>query len=113
MNFDPLSNKVIGLAINIHRELGPDLLESTYEACLACELQSTGITFQRQLSSSVKYKTIILDGGYKIDLMIENTPLPELKSISKLQPIHEAQILTYMKLANIRTGLPSTSTFPY
>ena len=105
MSFDALSNRVIGLAIEVHRELGPGLLESTYEACLAYELQSHNINFQKQLSLPVTYKEVKVDCGYRIDLLIENHLLLELKCISQLQTIHEAQILTYMKLANISTGL--------
>ena len=105
MSFDALSNKVIGLAIEVHRELGPGLLESTYEACLAHELQSHNINSQRQLSLPVTYKEVRVDCGYRIDLLIENHLLLELKCISQLQAIHEAQILTYMKLAHISTGL--------
>ncbi len=105
MSFDALSNTVVGLAIEVHRELGPGLLESTYQACLAYELQSHNIDFQKQLSLPVTYKEVKVDCGYRIDLLIENHLLLELKCISQLQAIHEAQILTYMKLANISTGL--------
>lgn len=105
MEFDDFSKQVIGCAIEVHRTLGPGLLESTYEQCLAHELSLAGISFELQKSIPVKYKNINLDCGYRIDLLIENSLIVELKSISKLQKIHEAQILTYMKLANIKIGL--------
>lgn len=105
MEFDDFSKQVIGCAIEVHRTLGPGLLESTYEQCLAHELSLAGISFELQKSIPVKYKNINLDCGYRIDLLIENSLIVELKSISKLQKIHEAQILTYMKLAYIKIGL--------
>ena len=105
MEFDKYSKQVIGCAIEVHKTLGPGLLESTYEQCLAHELGLAGLTFELQKSISVKYKNINLDCGYRIDLFVENSLIVELKSISKLQKIHEAQLLTYMKLANIKTGL--------
>ena len=103
MKFEKLSNKVIGCAIEVHSCLGPGLLESTYEQCLAHELHINGIDFKKQHPLPVNYKGICLDCGYKIDLLIENELVIELKSVAKLEGIHEAQLL--MKLANIRTGL--------
>ena len=105
MEFDKNSKQVIGCAIEVHKTLGPGLLESTYEQCLAHELGLAGLSFELQKSIPVKYKNINLDCGYRIDLFVENSLIVELKSISKLQKIHEAQLLTYMKLANIKTGL--------
>ena len=105
MEFNDCSNKVIGCAIEVHKTLGPGLLESTYEQCLAYELRLAGLSFELQKSIPVKYKNINLDCGYRIDLLIENSLIVELKSISTIQKIHEAQLLTYMKLANIKTGL--------
>lgn len=105
MEFDALSNKVIGLAIEVHRELGPGLLESAYEKCLAHELEEHGIECVTQESLAVAYKGLSLDCGYRVDMMVEGRLIVELKSVDSLQPIHEAQLLTYMKLANIRTGL--------
>ena len=105
MKFDEISNKVIGCAIEVHRELGPGLLESTYEQCLAYELRRTNIPFKLQVDLPVEYKEIRLDCGYRIDLLAADRLIVELKSIDQLLPIHEAQILTYMKLAGVKTGL--------
>ena len=105
MDFDQLSNRVIGCAIEVHRELGSGLLESTYEQCLAHELKTNGIDFKLQYSLPVEYKSIRLDCGYRVDLLVENELIIELKSVDALYKIHEAQLLTYMKLANIKTGL--------
>ena len=105
MEFDVLSNQVIGLAIEVHRELGPELLESAYENCLAHELKEHGIEYETQKSLPVSYKGLDLDCGYRVDMVVEGKLIVELKSVDTLQPIHEAQLLTYMKLANIKTGL--------
>jgi GxxExxY protein len=105
MNFDDLSNKVIGCALNVHRELGPGLLESTYEQCLCYELSKAGIQFERQKELPVRYQEVQIDCGYRIDLLIEGALIIELKSVDKLERIHEAQLLTYMKLSNIEIGL--------
>ncbi len=105
MKFDELSNKVIGCAIEVHRTLGPGLLESTYVQCLAKELELAGIEFKQQAELPVVYKGIELECGYRIDLLIEDNLIIELKSVTKTLPIHEAQILTYMKLANVKIGL--------
>jgi GxxExxY protein len=105
MEFDDLSNRVIGCAIEVHRHLGPGLLESAYEQCLAHELSRNSIAFQLQLAQPVRYKDVLLDCGYRIDILIENQLVIELKSVQKLSGIHEAQLLTYMKLAEIKIGL--------
>ena len=105
MEFDDLSNRVIGCAIRVHRELGPGLLESTYEQCVAYELIQSGIPFKIQQPIPVVYKQIKLDCGYRVDLLVEDRLIVELKSVEQLLKIHEAQVLTYMKLANIRIGL--------
>lgn len=105
MKFDDLSNKVIGCALKVHRELGPGLLESTYEQCLCYELSQAGINFERQKELPVRYQGVEIDCGYRIDLLIEGTLIIELKSVDKLERIHEAQLLTYMKLSNIEIGL--------
>jgi GxxExxY protein len=105
MKFDSLSNQVIGLAIEVHRELGPGLLESTYEMCLAHELRSHNIKFVTQMALPVEYKGLGMDCGYRVDVMVEEKLIIELKCVDSLQRIHEAQLLTYMKLANIKTGL--------
>ena len=105
MEFDDLSNKIIGCVIEVHKNLGPGLLESTYERCLAYELNAKGLKYETQKEIPIEYKGIKLDAGYRIDIMVENSVILELKSVEKILPIHEAQILTYMKLAETRTGL--------
>lgn len=102
---DLLTQKVIGFAIEVHRNLGPGLLESSYEACLAHELTSAKINHQTQVLLPIQYKDIIVEAGYRIDMMIDNRLIIELKATTQLQPIHTAQLLTYMKLAKIKTGL--------
>jgi GxxExxY protein len=94
MKFDKLSNRVIGCALEVHRHLGPGLLESTHEQCLAHELNIVGITFKLQHPLPVRYKNIKLDCGYRIDLLGDDTLIVELKSVDKLLPIHQAQLLT-------------------
>jgi GxxExxY protein len=101
MEFDGLSNRVIGCSIEVDRELGPGLLESTYEHCLAHELNLNGISFQLQHLQPVEYKGIRLGCGYRIDLLIEN----ELKVVEEIKGTNETQLLTYIKLAGIKTGL--------
>jgi GxxExxY protein len=103
--FDALSNRVIGCALEVHRNLGPGLLESTYEQCLAHELKSSGIPFSLQHPLPVEYKDVKLDCGYRIDFLVDNSIIIELKSVDRLLPIHQAQLLTYMKLATISIGL--------
>ena len=105
MDFDELSNRVIGCAIEVHRELGPGLLESTYEQCLAHELKLRGIGFRLQHAQPVEYKGILLDCGYRIDIIVEDELILELKSVEEIRGIHQAQLLTYMKLAGVKTGL--------
>jgi GxxExxY protein len=105
VKFDELSNKIIGCAIDVHRELGPGLLESTYEQCLAYELSRAKIPFKLQVELPVQYKEIRLDCGYRIDLLADDRVIVELKSVDHLLKIHEAQLLTYMKLASIGVGL--------
>ena len=105
MKFDDLSNRVIGAALEVHKNLGAGLLESAYEAALAYELQERNISFKQQASLPVQYKNIEIDCAYRIDLLIENTLIVELKAVEKVLPIHQAQLMTYMKLANIPTGL--------
>jgi len=105
MEFDELSRNVIGCAIEVHRNLGPGLLESTYRQCLACELSQANIPFQMELPVPVKYKDMLLDCGYRIDLLVSSDLIVEIKSVETLLPIHQAQTLTYMRLASIPIGL--------
>ena len=103
--FDELSNRVIGCAIAVHRALGPGLLESAYEQCLAREFALSDIAFEVQAPLPVAYKGVRLDCGYRVDLFVEKKLIIELKVVDKFLPIHEAQILTYMKLAKVSIGL--------
>jgi GxxExxY protein len=100
-----LTDAVIGAAIEVHRALGPGLLESAYETCLCHELGQRQIHFQRQLELPVTYKGIPLDSGYRLDIVVEKQLVLELKAVEKLLPVHEAQLLTYLKLSQLRTGL--------
>jgi GxxExxY protein len=99
------SSDVIGACIDVHRHLGPGLLESTYERCLAHELTLRRLAFQRQLLLPVSYKGEHLDCGYRIDFIVADTILVEIKAVERLQPIHTAQVLTYLKLTGLETGL--------
>jgi GxxExxY protein len=105
IQFDELSNKVIGCAIEVHRELGPGLLESAYEQCLAHELRLQNIPFELQRVMPVEYKGVLIDCGCRLDLLVDGKLIVELKAVAAIEPIHEAQILTYLKLAKRRTGL--------
>ena len=105
MEFDDVSNRVIGCAIEVHRVLGPGLLESTYEQCLARELTLVGLGFKLQWPLPVEYKGTRLDCGYRVDVLVEDRLIVELKAVEHVLGIHQAQLLTYMKLAGIRTGL--------
>ena len=105
MEFDKLSNQIIGCAIEVHRFLGPGLLESTYEKCLAHELNAAGIPFMIQHPLPVEYKGARLDCGYRIDMLVDDELILELKSVEEVKGIHETQLLTYMKLASIGSGL--------
>jgi GxxExxY protein len=102
---DQLTERVIGLAIEVHRQLGPGLLESAYEACVCFELGGAGIRYCRQAALPVKYKDVLLECGYRMDIVIEDRLVVELKTVDRLLPIHDAQLLTYLRLSGIRTGL--------
>ncbi|KAF0205701.1 MAG: hypothetical protein FD173_755 [Gallionellaceae bacterium] len=102
---DPLTDAVIGAAIEVHRALGAGLLESAYEECLCYELGCQNLSFIRQVSLPVRYKAITLDSAYRMDIVVENQLVLELKSVDKLLPIHEAQLLTYLRLGSFKTGL--------
>jgi GxxExxY protein len=100
-----LAERVIGAAIEVHRQLGPGLLESTYEVCLCHELSERGIQFQRQVDLPVRYKGLLLDAGYRIDIVIEGCLILELKSIEQVTDLHKAQLLTYLRLFNAWLGI--------
>ena len=102
---DPLTEKIIGCAIEVHRTLGPGLLESAYEQCLARELSLQDVGFRLQVPVPVEYKGVHLDCGYRIDVLVNEQVILELKSLERTLAIHEAQLLTYMKLANVAKGL--------
>jgi GxxExxY protein len=105
VKFEELSGQVIGCAIEVHRELGPGLLESSYEKCLAHELSKAGIPFETQVAIPVLYKGVTIDCGYRADLLVDKKVLVELKSAEKIERLHEAQLLTYMRLAGVQVGL--------
>jgi GxxExxY protein len=105
METNQITEKIIGCAIEVHKNLGPGLLESAYEECLYYELNTLGLEVKRQLALPLVYKEVKLDAGYRIDLLIENKVIVEIKSVEALAEIHKAQLMTYMKLANIKIGL--------
>ena len=102
---DPVTEAVIGCAIAVHRELGPGLLESAYEECLVYELKEKGLDIKRQFELSIKYKNVDLKCGYKIDILVPGKLVIELKTVEKLLPIHNSQVLTYLRISGIKTGL--------
>ena len=102
---DPISEQVIGAAIEVHRSLGPGLLESAYEECLCHELKIRSISFKRQVSLPVRYKDVRLECGYRIDLIVRDELVVEIKAVDRLMPVHEAQLLTYLKLSGLSNGL--------
>lgn len=105
MEINKITQNIIGCAIEVHKNLGPGLLESAYEECLAFELNKEGLKFKRQLPTPVVYKNIKLDCGYRIDILVEDLVVLELKVVDEFNPVHEAQMLTYMKFSNKRIGL--------
>jgi GxxExxY protein len=105
MEKDTLTEKIIGAAIQVHRELGPGLLESTYETCLSYELSLNGLKIERQKAIPIFYKGRKLDAGYRLDLVVEDQVIVEIKAVSELMPIHEAQLLSYLKQIGTGRGL--------
>jgi GxxExxY protein len=102
---EELTERVIGAAIEVHRALGPGLLESAYEECLCHEFHLRGLGFQRQVPLPVEYKGVRLDCGYRIDLVVEDAVVLEIKCVEHTLPVHEAQLLTYLKMTGKRVGL--------
>lgn len=100
-----LTEAVIGAAVEVHRALGPGLLESAYEQCLCRELSANRLAFERQVSMPIRYKGVQVDCGYRLDLLVEKSVVVELKCVEQLLPVHESQLLTYLKLSGIRVGL--------
>jgi GxxExxY protein len=105
LEINDLTKEIIGAAIEVHRALGPGLLESTYETCLCHELELRGIQFERQKALPVVYKDVDLDCGYRLDLLVSGAVVVEIKAVDELQPIHDAQVLTYLKLGGWDIGL--------
>ncbi len=105
MTENQISEKIIGCAIQVHRELGPGLLESSYEECLHYELIQSGLLVEKQKPLPLVYKEVKLDCGYRVDLMIERKVIVEVKAVEALNDIHMAQVLTYLKLSKVRLGL--------
>ena len=105
MDVNALTRDIIGAAIEVHKALGPGLLESAYDECLCRELSLRGIRFERQKPLPIHYKGVRLDCGYRIDLLVEDTVVLELKAVDGIEPIHEAQVLTYLKLGGWQVGL--------
>jgi GxxExxY protein len=104
-NMNQLSSKIIGAAIEVHKTLGPGLLESAYEECLCHELNIQGLLFEKQKPLTIYYKGKKLDCGYRLDIVVEKAVIIELKSCEKVEPIHKAQLLTYLKLSGLNLGL--------
>jgi GxxExxY protein len=102
---EDLTEQIIGAAVEVHRALGPGLLESAYEECLCRELHLRGLVFQRQVSLPVEYKGVNLDCGYRLDLVVQGEIILELKCVEHVLPVHEAQLLTYLRLTGKRVGL--------
>ncbi len=100
-----LTGQIIGAAIEVHRELGPGLLESAYQTCLAQELKLRNLKFEKEKPLPVSYKGCQLDCGYRLDFLVEGKVVVELKAVEAIQPVHEAQLLTYLKLTGCRVGL--------
>lgn len=105
MEINQMTEAIIGCAIEVHKRLGPGLLESAYEECLSYELKSAGFSIERQVPVPIVYKDIKLEYGYRIDILVQGSVVLELKSIEGFLPVHEAQILTYMKFSNKTIGL--------
>jgi len=105
MELNDITEKIIGSAIKVHRALGPGLLESTYEVCLFHEVKKSGLNIEKQVPLPVIYDGIYLDAGYRLDILVEEKVIVELKSVERILPIHEAQLLTYLKLADKKIGL--------
>jgi GxxExxY protein len=105
MTENEITERIIGASIEVHRALGPGLLESTYEACLYYELEQKGLWVDKQVALPISYKEVELEIGYRLDLLVEHKVIVELKSVSELLPIHTAQLLTYLKLSEHRLGL--------
>lgn len=105
MELNDISGKIIEFSIRIHRELGPGMLESAYEACLLYELYQAGLKAESQLKLPIVYQNVRLEAGYRVDLLVEDSVIVELKAIERLLPVHEAQLLSYLRLSKLKLGL--------
>lgn len=105
MNANEITERIIGSAIEVHRSLGPGLLESVYEECLCHDLRLSGVSFERQRPLPIEYRGIRLECGYRLDLLVEDTVVVEIKAVAAIEPIHEAQLLTYLRIGGWRVGL--------
>jgi GxxExxY protein len=103
--FADCSEQVIGACIEVHRELGPGLLESAYEQCLAYELSQRQLAFEQQIQVPVRYKGVALEWGYRVDFLVAHALVVEIKAVERLLPVHEAQVITHLRLLGTRTGL--------
>jgi len=103
--YNRITEAIIGAAIEVHRQLGPGLLESSYEACLAYELIQRGLKVERQKELPLRYKAVALDCGYRLDLLVENCVVVEVKATEQMSPLHEAQLLAYLRLSGCKVGL--------
>ena len=112
MDLNKLSSEIIGSAIEVHKTLGPGLLESAYEECLCYEFDLRKLSFERQKPLHVKYKDVKLDCGYRLDIIVEDSIILELKSCEQIEPIHRAQLLTYLRLSDLQLGLILTFNVP-
>jgi GxxExxY protein len=104
-DYNKITHAIIGAAVDVHRALGPGLLESSYEACLAYELARRGFKIDRQKELPLKYGEVMLDCGYRIDLLVDECVVVELKAIENTLPLHEVQVLTYLRLSGCKVGL--------
>lgn len=105
METNEITGKIITCAIKVHKVLGPGLLESAYEKCLAYELRKNGLKVESQKEMSITYEDVVIDSGYRIDLLVEDSVIVELKSVTEMKPIFKAQTLTYLKLAKLKVAL--------
>jgi GxxExxY protein len=105
MELNEISGKIIELAINVHKELGPGMLEGAYEACLHFELIRAGLKVETQLKLPIIYQGIKIDAGYRVDMLVEDSVIVELKAIERVLPVHEAQLLSYLRMSSLKLGL--------
>ena len=105
METNEITGKIINCTIKVHKVLGPGLLESAYEKCLAYELRKNGLKVESQKEMSITYEDVVIDSGYRIDLLVEDSVIVELKSVTEMKPIFKAQTLTYLKLAKLKVAL--------